>query len=136
MVSARAGGFYDGRQVELSVRPVWNLSRHLELGGDLESTFLRFDSRNQAVNVHVARLRARAAASTKLSAAALVQYNSIADVLGVNLRVRYNAREGTDFWLVYDEGLNTERSVDGTPDILPVSASRSLRAKLTYTFGL
>lgn len=135
-VSARVGGFYDGRQVEFLFRPVWNLSRHLELGGDLETTFVRFPSRGVGADIVVARLRFRAAADAHLSAAALVQYNSVADRLGINLRLRYNVREGTDLWLVYDEGLNTERSVDGTPDVLPRTASRALRAKVTYTFGL
>jgi hypothetical protein len=135
-VSARAGGLYDGRHVELFVRPVWNLSRHFELGADLENTFIRFPERDAAVDVQVARLRLRAAANARLSAAALVQYNSLAHLMGVNVRLRYNVREGTDVWLVYDEGLNTERSIDGTPDALPLSASRSVRAKVTYTFGL
>jgi hypothetical protein len=136
VVSARAGGLYDGRHLELFVRPTWNLSRHVELGADLENTLIRFSERDEAVNVHVARLRLRAAADARLSAAALVQYNSLAHLVGVNLRFRYNVREGTDIWLVYDEGLNTERSLDGTPEALPLSASRSVRAKVTYTFGL
>jgi hypothetical protein len=136
ILSARVGGFYDGRQVELLLRPVWNVSRHLELGADLENTSLRFAGRGQGVDVRVARLRVRAAANARLSAAALVQYNSLARAIGINLRLRYNVREGTDAWLVWDEGLNTERSVDGTPDILPLSSSRAVRAKVTYTFGL
>lgn len=136
VLSARVGGFYDGRQVELFFRPVWNASRHLELGADLESTFLSFPDRAERVTVQVARVRLRAGADARLSAAALVQYNSLARSVGINLRLRYNLREGTDAWLVWDEGLNTERSVDGTPDVLPRSASRSLRAKVTYTFGL
>jgi hypothetical protein len=78
----------------------------------------------------------RAAANARLSGAALVQYNSLARAIGINLRLRYNVREGTDAWLVWDEGLNTERSVDGTPDVLPLSSSRAVRAKVTYTFGL
>jgi hypothetical protein len=136
VVSARVGGFYDGRHAELFIRPTWNLSRHLELGADLENTLIRFPDRDEAVNVHVARVRLRAAVDARLSAAALVQYNSLAHLVGLNLRLRYNVREGTDVWMVYDEGLNTERSIDGAPELLPLSASRSLRAKVTYTFGL
>jgi hypothetical protein len=40
---------------------------------------------------------------------ALVQLNSVDDRLGVNLRLRYNFREGGDLWLVYDEGFNADR---------------------------
>lgn len=136
VLSARVGGFYNGRQVEVFFRPVWNLSRHLELGADLENTAIRLADDDQSVDVRVARLRVRAAANARLSAAALVQYNSLADAVGINLRIRYNVREGTDAWLVWDEGLNTERSVDGTPDLLPLSRSRAVRAKVTHTFGI
>jgi hypothetical protein len=54
--------------------------------------------------------------------------------LGVNLRLRYNFREGSDLWLVYDEGFNTDREAEspGGPR-LPVSNGRVLRLKLTHT---
>src|SRR5690606_36591029 len=75
VLSARVGGFYNGRQVEVFFRPVWNLSRHLELGADLENTAIRLADDDQSVDVRVSRLRVRAAANARLSAAALVQYN-------------------------------------------------------------
>jgi hypothetical protein len=46
---------------------------------------------------------------TKLSAAAFVQYNSAANLVTGNFRLRYNPREGVDFYLVYDESLNSDR---------------------------
>jgi hypothetical protein len=48
--------------------------------------------------------------------------------------VRYNFSEGSDLWLVYDEGFNTERqALPGEPR-LPLSDSRVLLVKLTRTF--
>jgi hypothetical protein len=113
-----------------------NISRHLELGGEYEANFLTFSDRAEAVGIHVARLRLRSALNVRMSATALLQYNSNADVVGVNVRARYNMREGTDLWLVYDEGLNTERTIDGIPEAIPLSQSRAVRIKFTYTFAL
>ena len=65
---------------------------------------------------------------------AFLQLNSVEDHVGVNLRLRYNFREGSDVWLVYDERFNTERAAaDGLPE-LPVSEARAVRVKLTHTF--
>jgi hypothetical protein len=64
----------------------------------------------------VGRLLIGAAANSRLSATACFSSISIDDRLGVNLRVRYNFREG---WLVYDEGFNTERDqLGGLPRLL------------------
>jgi hypothetical protein len=132
--SARYGGFYDGEQVELQFAPIWNVSRYVELSGGYVLNALRFDDRNESLDVHSVRTRARLAASTKLQATLQAQVNSVDDRLGVNLRVRYNFAEGTDLWLVYDEALNLDRKLDGTPDRLPYSARRQLAVKFTYTF--
>jgi hypothetical protein len=134
LVDARLGGFYDGSRAQLTVEPTWNLSRYLEIGGSYEFNRIRFSERHAALDAHVARLRLGVAANAKLSAVALVQLNSVDDRLGVNLRLRYNFREGSDLWLVYDERLNTEREApDGMPQ-LPLSEARALRVKLTHTF--
>jgi hypothetical protein len=50
----------------------------------------------------------------------------------INIRFRYNQRDGNDFYLVYDERLQTNRSRQ-TPT-LPFTASRTVLLKYTYTF--
>jgi hypothetical protein len=66
---------------------------------------------------------------------AVVQLNSVEDRVGVNFRLRYNLREGSDIWVVYDEGFNTDRdSPAGTPR-LPFSAARFFRVKVTHTLS-
>jgi hypothetical protein len=52
----------------------------------------------------------------------------------VSLRRRYNFGEGSDLWLVYDEGFNAEREVLPGEPRLPLSDARVLRVKLTRTF--
>jgi hypothetical protein len=134
LVDARIGGFYDGWRFQFQLDPTWNVSRHLEIGGSYELNRIRFPDRGVGLDAHIARLRIGAAANARLSATALLQFNSVDDQLGVNLRLRYNVREGSDLWLVYDEGFNTERDQPGGLPSLPTSDRRVLRVKLTHTF--
>ena len=61
-----------------------------------------------------------------------MQYNSFDDIVVINFRLRYNWREGNDIYLVYNEGINTDRlSRFPTP---PVTDNRTLLLKFTYTF--
>ncbi|HET9314624.1 MAG TPA: sugar-binding protein [Vicinamibacteria bacterium] len=134
-VDARAGTFFDGTRQQVIVTPTWNASRHLELGGGYQLTRLRFPARGQGDDIHLARLQVRAALDARASANAFVQYNSTTDRVDLNVRLRYNFAEGTDLWLVYDEGLVTDRLE--LPGALrePLSASRAIILKCTYTLG-
>ncbi len=129
---ANAGTFYDGWKAGFGISPTWNLSRFLELGAQLESNFVRFSDRNQGFDSHIARVRARAAVDNRLSVNAFIQYSSTDDLVGANIRFRFNIREGNDLWVVYNEGVNTdlERSI---PRLTRTNA-RALVLKYTYTF--
>jgi len=134
-IDARAGTFFDGTRVQLIAGPTWNASPHLELGADYQYTRLRFPDRDQKADIHLARLRVRSALDARLSGNAFVQYNSTTDRLDLNLRLRYNFAEGTDLWLVYDEGLATDRAFE--PGLLrPRSLNRTLLLKYSRTLVL
>ena len=79
--------------------------------------------------------RLRTALDAKASGNALVQYNSTTDRLDVNVRLRYNFAEGTDLWLVYNEGLDTAREPGLAGERAPLSRSRSLILKYSQTFS-
>jgi hypothetical protein len=131
-IDARAGSYFDGRRQQVLLTPTWNVSPHLELSGDYQLTRLQFDTRQQAADVQLARLRVRGAVNSRASGNAFIQYNSTTDRLGLNIRLRYNFAEGTDFWLVLDEGIATERPLmDGIRP--PLSTSRALVLKYTHT---
>jgi len=132
-VTFRTGTFYDGWKTTVSTGAIWNLSRHLELAGTYELNLIRFTDRAQQLDAHLGQVRIQTALNTHLSAAAFLQYNSVADVFIVNTRIRYHFGEGNDLWLVYNEGLNTERFRPFGPR-LPVSGSRAILLKYTYTF--
>lgn len=133
-VDLRAGTFFDGTRAQAIVTPTWNLSPHFEVGASYQLTRLRSPSRGQATDIHLLELQLRAALDARGSANAFVQYNSTTDRVDLNLRLRYNFAEGTDLWLVYDEGLLTDRTTEPGAPALPLSASRALILKCTYTF--
>ena len=128
-----AGTFYDGWRVFIQGGSTWNLSRHLELGGNYQLNVIRFADRNESLNAHVVGFRVRTALDVHLSFSTLLQYNSADNDVDVNTRLRYNFREGNDLWLVYNEGLTTDR--DGlTGPRQPLSQRRALMLKYTHTF--
>jgi hypothetical protein len=83
---------------------------------------------------HVGRLRVLAALNTRWSLSSILQLNSAADAGLLNLRLRYNPREGSDFYLVLNEGFNTDRLAASPPR--PFTTQRVLLAMYTYTFAL
>ena len=83
------------------------------------------------------RLRVRTAVDAKASGNAFIQYNSTTDRVDFNVRLRYALAEGTDLWIVYNEGLDTERDRDflQAERFAPLSLSRALVVKYTHTFS-
>lgn len=136
-VDFRTGTYFDGRRTQVVVTPTWNVNRHLELGGDYQLSALRFPVRGESANIHLLRLRVRTALDARASGNAFVQYNSTTDRLDVNVRLRYAVAEGTDLWLVYNEGLDTDRDRDILQEgrFAPLSLSRALILKYTHTFS-
>lgn len=128
------GSFYDGWRGSISITPTWNISRHLELGGAYIYDHVSFPDRDQTFDGQIARLRVDAALDTRLSARSFLQYSTSSRSASVNLRFRYNIREGNDLWIVYDEGLDTQRrQLDPR---LPMTERRSLLLKYTHTFQM
>jgi len=134
-VNFRAGTYFDGKRVQVIVTPTWNASRHLELGAEYQLTRLDFPVRNENVDIQLLRFRIRTALNARASANAFVQYNSTTQRADINLRLRYAASEGTDLWLVYNEGLDTDLTpVDPTLPQQPRLLSRALIVKYSRTF--
>jgi hypothetical protein len=126
------GAYFDGYKLSPSVQPKWNLGASVELGGIYRLDLIRFPDRMQSLNNHIVGLRALYMFSTKLSFSAFVQYNSAINKVLSNVRFRYNPREGTDLYVVFNEGRNTwlEREVPH----LPAYDQRNVTVKFSYTF--
>jgi len=134
IINTDIGEFYDGNRISVSVMPTWNLSSSFELSGMYQYNKLNFDLRNQFYTSHIGRLKVLYMLSTKFSTSAFIQYNSAIDAVIANFRLRYNPREGNDFYIVYNEGVNTmlERQIP----YMPRMSSRTIMLKYTYTFNL
>jgi hypothetical protein len=129
-----AGEFYDGQRGTVQIAPVWNASRYLRINGFYQFNRLRFPKRDQSFNAHIGRLRAVVTPNVEYSISTFVQYNSARGAVIGNLRFRYNPRQGNDLYVVYNERLNSDRSVTTGPR-LPLSNQRTILVKYTYTFN-
>lgn len=130
----QGGQYYDGNIISLSASPRWSISSSLVLSGTYMYNQIDFVERDQYFVSHIGRLKAQLMFTTSLSASAFIQYNSSVHNIISNFRFRYNPREGNDFWLVYNEGTNTDlrREIPYRPSL----AGRTVMLKYTYTFRL
>lgn len=128
------GGFYDGIRISPSLEPSWVLGASVELGGMYRYDYVSFPDRNQELRNHIAGLKALYMLNTKISLSAYIQYNTAINKVISNIRFRYNPKEGTDLYIVFNEGRNTllERELPH----LPAYDERNITLKFTYTFEL
>ena len=133
--SLRAGGgmFYDGWRAVAGIDPRWLVSRPLGFSGGYEVNVVGFPDRRERFVAHVGRLRVTAALDTRWSMAATVQANSAAQAGLVNARFRYNPREGTDLYLVFNAG-HTDPGIGASGR--PFADSRGVLIKYATTFAL
>jgi hypothetical protein len=131
--TVRAGEYYDGTLYSLLLTPEWRASAHLRVSGEVQLDRLTFDDRDQQEWSRLVRLRVLASATPRLSLSAVIQANSVADLATGNIRLRYNAREGHDLWLVYGHDMNLDRDRLSPP--VPRTARTSFLVKYTRSFG-
>lgn len=133
-VTLEGGEYFDGRRISLAFNPFWAPSRHLELRGTYRLDRIEVPDRGESMTAYVGRLRGLIMFSTSVSVSTLLQYNSAGDRGISNFRFRYNPREGNDLYVVWNEGINTNRRA--TEPVPPRSAERSLLVKYSHTFSL
>jgi hypothetical protein len=133
MGDLNVGQFYDGNRIGLMAGPNLNLSSSLKLLAMYQFEAIRFPERAtyNSLNIHSVNLKALYMFSTKLSASVLLQYVNTYDELIGNFRLRYNPREGNDFYLVY----NDFRSIDirNSVPVKPSFFNKTIMVKYTHT---
>jgi hypothetical protein len=133
---ANVGQFYDGNRFGFRAEPNFNLSSSLNLSAMYQFEALRFPERetNNSLNIHSVNVKAQYMFSTKLSATLLVQYVNTEDDLIANFRLRYNPREGNDFYLVYNDyrGISDKYTVPESPKFF----NKTVMVKYIHTFIL
>ena len=124
------GSYYGGVKRVWGCNPQWTLSDHLALL--INYSFNDIAIQEQHYRVHLGRFRIRTAWNRALSASAFIQYNSARKQISTNFRLRYNPREGSDLYLVYNNAVNTALEQEDLR--LPVFQTHTLLLKYTYTF--
>ncbi|MEZ5071984.1 MAG: hypothetical protein R2751_13750 [Bacteroidales bacterium] len=135
MINILAGGYYDGNIVSVSTRPVFSISSKFQLSGSYSINKISFPDRDQQLTTHVGRLNFLYMVNTKLSVSTFVQVNNTSEVFVGNFRLRYNPREGNDFYLVFNEYRGFMMPDDVVPSA-PGYFNRALLLKYTHTFIL
>ena len=133
-ISLIAGSFYDGRRISLSIIPVAYFSDHLQIEGTYQLNRVVFPNRDQTFTGHIGRIKIETFLNVRHSLIAFIQYNSANDAIITNFRYRFNPREGHDLYIVYDEGLNTDRERE--IPVLPFTKNRTIMLKYSYTFNI
>jgi hypothetical protein len=133
-ITAGGGGFFDGRRLTLGVQPHWSPSRVVDLQLFYQLNRIEFRERGQELTAHIARFRTEFTFNTKVTFTSFVQYNSANHLGVINARFRYNPRDGNNFYLVFNETLNSDRAA--AYPVMPFSMNRTVLMKYTYTFIL
>ncbi len=118
----------------IQCKPVADSGKQLDSGFSYGMNDIRFKERDQQLLSHLFMFKVLYMYSTSVSASSFVQYNNQIDKAIWNARFRYNPKEGNDFYLVYNDYLNTSRE-DHVP-VLPVSNQRTVLVKYTHTFRI
>jgi hypothetical protein len=133
-IMINGGEYYDGQSFNFMIRPTMSISSSLQLTGTYQFSYVNFPARDQYFRSHVTNVSILYMFSIKLSASFLVQYNTLEQEFVGNFRLRYNPREGNDFYLVID---NSQYAGQHRPYPDPPSFyNRAIMVKYTHTFRL
>ncbi len=128
----KLGSYYEGKLFSGTIKPTYVVSKYLTLSGYYQYNRIRFTNSNDYIS-HLVRLNISTAFNVKLSVNFFIQYNSNSKMSNINLRLRYNFRDGNDFYFVYNEMIKAlgEASLN-----LPASLSRTFILKYIHTFQI
>ncbi len=130
------GGFYGGNRFFLTPDITWYFGKHLNASATYEYNYISFenDPGSLAFESNLLRLGMIYNLSTKISLKVYTQFDDLSNLVSSNLRFRYNPAEGTDLFIVLNQGLNTDRA--RLDPRLPVENNQALTIKFIKTFGV
>jgi hypothetical protein len=129
-----AGRFYDGTRISFQFDPELNLSSSFQLTAGYQYDHVNFPTRNQTFINNIGKLKLTYMVDTKISMSAFVQYNEIDKIIITNYRLRYNPRDGNDFYLVLNDMRNSNKT--HSTDKCPPFINQTVLLKYTHTFRL
>ena len=127
-----AGTYYDGYKLSCALQPGFSIGSGVIISGSYRLDRVVIASRSQKYTNNIFGLKSSFLFTTKLSFSTYIQFNKYSDRIITNARLRYNPKEGNDFYIVYDEGISSMNR----PDFIvgAEKESRTLLIKYTYTF--
>lgn len=123
----RHGGFFTGQRDAYEVEVGWRPSSRLELAAEWELIQIRLPQGD--FDVRVVSAKAVYTFSPDLQVSLLGQYDNISESLGVNFRIKWTPKPGNDFYLVLNQGYDTEGD-----SFRPTAGELSLKGNWTYRF--
>jgi hypothetical protein len=124
------GSYYGGELISASVFPTFILSKYLTLSGFYQYNQISFNDVPD-YRSHVGRFKVSTSLSVKYSLNAFVQYNSLVRLSYLNIRFRFNPKDGNDLYLVYNETFDHKVVRSHS---LPFSDYRMFILKYVHTF--
>jgi hypothetical protein len=132
MVSMRGeietGDFYNGRRNDYTLLLEFRPSASLFFAGEYELNDVKLPAGDFIVRV----LRARATVqfTPELSWSNTVQYDNVSDNVGVNSKVRWEYRPGSDLFVVFNQGY----LFDDNQDFIPTDSTLTVKLGATIRF--
>jgi Domain of unknown function (DUF5916) len=127
-----AGSYYNGNILSLAAAARWDGSKTLQLQATYRYDNIHFGNGLPSFTNHLASLSTVLNFTVKLSVNGLFQYDYINNRMGSNIRLRYNAKEGNDLFIVVTNINNTDRFRE--IPTLPVLQSWLALIKYKHTF--
>lgn len=125
-----AGEFFDGTIRTGQLAPIVTLTPDAAL--TLSHTLNRIQRASSVTWLALSSAKLEYYFSTTLSISAIGQHNSAADALVGSFRVRFNPRDGEDFYLVVNGDANVDR--DRFVPRLPISSRHTVQVKYSRAF--
>ena len=127
-ISFTRGGFFSGDRTIVNLNGRIEVSPRLALEPRIQLNWI--DLPEGSLNTKLASTRVNFALTTRLLVAALLQYNSSSDSMSTNIRLRWEYEPGSDLFVVYSEGRETDHR--GFPRV----SNRGLVVKFTRLFRM
>ncbi len=127
-INLSRGGFFGGDRTQVNYFGRVEVSPQLSIEPRLQLNWI--DLPEGAFNTRLVSTRVNYTLSTRLLVATLIQYNSSSDSISTNIRLRWEYEPGSDLFVVYSEGRDTD--FRGFPRI----ANRGFVIKFTKLFRM
>lgn len=122
------GDFYDGTAQAYEFDFDWRPSRYVLLSVGYELTEVQLPA--GSFDVRLATVRLNLALNPRLSWNTLAQYDNESDSLGINSRIRWTVKPGTDIYFVVNQGY----AVEDDHQLIPTVTEATLKGGLTWRF--